>query len=226
LLYADDSCIIAPSPAGLQKLLTICCDYADENSIVYNESKTKCMCLGPRTMNNLGVHVPPLFLNNVKLTFVSSNKYLGVHITQDMQDDEDLYRHTQYLYSKGNMIIRSFKKCSDEVKHYLFKTYCKNVYSGHLWTKYRANSMTKLKVAFNNIYRSFFNIKSGTSMSMLYVQNNIDPLKVILGKAAYSFRKQALEATNKYIQIITTSVYFYQHSSFTVNWCKELFTTS
>ena len=55
---------------------------------------------------------------------------------------------------------------------------------------------------------------------------NIDPLKVIFRKAAYSFRKGILEYNNKYIQIITNSVYFYQHSSFTNNWCKELFKTT
>ena len=39
LMYADDSCIISPSPAGLQKLLDICSVYADANTIVFNELK-------------------------------------------------------------------------------------------------------------------------------------------------------------------------------------------
>ena len=39
LMYADDSCIIAPSPSALQKLLNICTSFAIESSTVYNEKK-------------------------------------------------------------------------------------------------------------------------------------------------------------------------------------------
>ena len=40
LFYADDSCIMAPSPSGLQQLLNIWQEYARENTIIFNESKT------------------------------------------------------------------------------------------------------------------------------------------------------------------------------------------
>ena len=180
------------------------------------------MCFKPKSLTNL--FVPSLFLNNVELKFVSSIKYLGVILSEDMQDDEDLCRHKRYLYSKGNMLIKNFNNCSDEVKHCLFKTFCNNIYGGQLWTSYKRRGMTKLKVAFNNVYRYLFNVKRGASMSALYVHNNVDSLNVILRKAAYSFRKRLLESTNKFIVLLTSSVYFYRFSSYTVTWARDLFT--
>ena len=38
LLYADDTCVIAPSPAGLQILLDICSSYAYSHTLIFNES--------------------------------------------------------------------------------------------------------------------------------------------------------------------------------------------
>jgi hypothetical protein len=222
LLYADDSCIIASTPAALQKLLKLCCEYADDNTIIYNENKTKCMCFKPKSLNNL--FVPSLFLNSVKLKFVSTLKYLGVMLSHDLHDDEDLGRHRRYLYAKGNMLIKNFQECSDEVKYHLFKTFCHNVYGGHLWTVYKAQSMNKLNVAFNNVYRTLFHIKRGTSMSSLYVHNNIDSFTILLRKAAFSFRNRLLTSLNNYVMLIVSSVYFYCHSSFTINWARNLFT--
>jgi len=41
LMYADDTCIIAPSPSAPQELLDISADFAVSNFINFNEKKTK-----------------------------------------------------------------------------------------------------------------------------------------------------------------------------------------
>ena len=48
IMYADDTCIIAPSPSTLHKLLGMCVNFAQSNSVKFNESKTKCMCFKPK----------------------------------------------------------------------------------------------------------------------------------------------------------------------------------
>ena len=45
LMYADDPCIVAPSPTALQEVLDICADFPVSNSIIFNEKK--CMCFKP-----------------------------------------------------------------------------------------------------------------------------------------------------------------------------------
>ena len=43
------------------------------------------------------------------------------------------------------MLIRKFKKCSDEVKLRSFRTFCYNIYGGYLWSSYNSSKdMSKL----------------------------------------------------------------------------------
>ena len=39
IMYADSTCIIASSPSAMQRLLTICADFADSNFVLFNGTK-------------------------------------------------------------------------------------------------------------------------------------------------------------------------------------------
>ena len=221
LMYADDSCIIAPTPSALQKLLKICEHYGESHTIVYNVLKTKCMAFIPKKYKQLSI--PYMFLNEIKLTMVDNIEYLGVTITSMLNDDHDMMRHKRYLYSKGNLIVRNFKLCSDQVKLKLFKTFCYNIYGGHLWTGYKTSDMQALVVSFNDVFRALFNVQRGVSMSEIYVFSGIDHLKVLLRKAMYRFRVRLLKSKNSIIDCITKSTYFCHMSSFSVLWTRELY---
>ena len=123
--YADDSVLLAPSPTALQRMLSICEDYAKSNDMVFNAKKTVCMCMKYKQSTSLSE--PKVLLNDSYLKWVSQHKYLGVYISDDMSDDYDLRRHMKSIYSKGNAIIRKFRHCSSNVKVDLFRSYCCNV---------------------------------------------------------------------------------------------------
>ena len=220
LMYADDTCIIAPSPSALQELLDICADFAVSNFIVFNEKKTKCMCFKPNLLNDL--FVPTLCLNNVRLTFVSRNKYLGVIIHDKHEDDDDIMRHVKSLYSRGNMLISRFKTCSFSIKLKLFRSFLCNAYGCHLWSKYKQYSYKRVVVAFNNIYRQLFGISRGESMSAIYVNNNIDSVGVLVRKSVYSFKTRLGASSNLLIHCIVSSLFYY-HSSSYARWSKILY---
>ena len=95
MFYADDVCVIAPSPSGLQALLNICAKFGFENYIKYNPIKSIYMVIKPR-----GFHLkcPDIYMNNNKLVFVEKTKYLGVMICNDLKDDEDMFRHLYNFY--------------------------------------------------------------------------------------------------------------------------------
>ena len=175
-MYADDSCIISSSPSGLQKLIDICCQYASDNTIIYNESKTKCVCFKPKQFRHIYVQI--VYLLKTKLKFVEFMKYLGVFLNEASDDEGDLVRHKRYLYAKGNSIISKFKQCSDDVKERLFRTFCYAVYGGHLWSRYKLSTFNRLTVAFNDIYRKLFNVQRGASMSTIYVNKNLYTFKI------------------------------------------------
>ena len=88
LMYADDTCLIAPSPSALQNLLKICSEFASVNSVVFNESKTWLMCCKPSCYSNL--YVPDIELNGEPITLIKEHKYLGILLNDKLNDELDM----------------------------------------------------------------------------------------------------------------------------------------
>jgi len=129
-MYADDTCIIAPSPSALHKLLGLCVNFAQSNFVKFDKSKTRCTCFKPKKLSSS--YVPGVMLNNEPLSFISSNKYLGIIVRDRLDDEEDIMRLVKRLYATVKMLISRFRKCSDEVNTKLFKSFFSNAYGSHL----------------------------------------------------------------------------------------------
>ena len=64
----NDTVLLAPSPKALQSLINICVSFANNHGLVYNEQKTKFMCLKPAVLKN--IYVPNVELNGKALELV------------------------------------------------------------------------------------------------------------------------------------------------------------
>ena len=85
--YTDDLVLLSPSRDGLQKMLNICDIYGNEYCMKFNATKTVCMYMS--TKNCTG-NIPALRLSGHVLKWVTSFKYLGIHVTPDLKDDCDI----------------------------------------------------------------------------------------------------------------------------------------
>jgi hypothetical protein len=105
LLYADDLCVLAPSPTALQMLLNLCSEFATSNSIVFNVIKTKCMYIVPKTLKKL--YVPDFYLNNENIHLVKEEKYLGIifdnNLINLLSDERDMKRHQRSIYTAADI---------------------------------------------------------------------------------------------------------------------------
>ena len=131
VMYADDICLMAPSPAALQKLINICYDFSLQNNLTFNSSKSFCMVFKPRLYK---LSCPTFYMNNEKLDYTDSIKYLGFTFSSDKKDDNDMLRQMRILYTKSNRLLRLFHCCSIDVKLALFRSYCTCFYCPFLWT--------------------------------------------------------------------------------------------
>ena len=203
LMYADDTCLLAPSPAALQHLLNLCSDFACNNSVVFNEGKTRLMCYRSRLQSNL--QIPDIVLNGLKISVVDEHKYLRIVLQSDQKDESDMKRQIRCIYTRGNMLISRFKNCSVNVKNCLFRTYCTNVYGGQLWFNYRKPMYQKVKVAYNDVYRKLFGIPRGESISTIFVKNNVNTFCMLRRKLMYSFKCRLSTSENQLIRTVTES---------------------
>ena len=202
VMYADDICLMAPSPAALQKLINICYDYSMQNNLSFNSSKSFCMVFKPRLYK---LSSPSLYMSTEKLEYTNSTKYLGFTFSSDKKDDNDMLRQLRILYTKSNRILRLFNCCSIDVKLALFRSYCACFYCPYLWTHYKKSTHSKLRVAFNNVYRRILKLPSWSSASTMYTVNHIDSFEVLVRKRVAGFIERLKDSNNSIIFCIDNS---------------------
>ena len=86
--------------------------------------------------------VPALYLNSCKLKYVEKFKYLGHIINEKFNDDDDIDRERHKLCIRGNILVRNFNFCSQEIKNFLFKTYVYPMYCSALWHNFHCENLT------------------------------------------------------------------------------------
>ena len=75
LMYADDLVIMAPSVAGLPKLLIICELFGASHDMIFNQKKSASVYFIYKSLK--GAHLPNVYLNGEVILQVDSVKYLG-----------------------------------------------------------------------------------------------------------------------------------------------------
>ena len=92
-----------------------------------------------------------------------------------------------------------FHYCTVDVKLLLIKSYCVSFYCGYLWSDYKASTFSKLRVAFNNVYRRVLGLPPWSSASEMYATHNIDYFEALLRKTLYCFVQRLENSSNKII---------------------------
>ena len=202
VMYADDICLMAPSPAALQKLINICYDYSMQNNLSFNSSKSFCMVFKPRLHK---LSSPSLYMSTEKLEYTNSTKYLRFTFSSDKKDDNDMLRQLRILYTKSNRILRLFNCCSIDVKLTLFRSNCACFYCPYLWTHYKKSTHSKLRVAFNNVYRRILKLPPRSSASTMYTVNHIDSFEVLVRKRVAGFIERLKDSNKSIIFCIDNS---------------------
>ncbi len=204
LYYADDLCLIAPSVHGINKLLSVCGKYAIDHDIVFNENKSVCLYYKPVNFKIMPVY--NVQLNGVRIKFEQSCKYLGHVMSDTLYDDKDISRQLRSLYSRCNMMIRTFGACSTEVKSHLFMTYCGSMYTCHLWCKFTKRQFKKICVAYNNTFRRLHGYERYCSASGMFVENRVDTFDVRMRRHIWSFSERIKLSENRLVKTIVNSV--------------------
>ena len=134
--------------------------------------------------------------------------------------DLDLKRQKRRFYANTNMLLRKFVKCSPDVKCYLFKTYCCNLYCAPFWYDSTKTAMKNLKVAYNNSLRRLLGLPSHNSASGMFVNLNIPSFGELLRKYVYNFRNRLETSDNVIIRRIYLSHITFQSGIW--DWWRDI----
>ena len=103
------------------------------------------------------------------IAYVNQFKHLGHIINDAFRDDEDIERERRTLAKRGNFLIRKFGYCSDEIKCMLFRSFCYQLYTCALWSKYKKSTLDRLRVCYNKIMRQLVGLPPWHSASKMFV---------------------------------------------------------
>ena len=82
--------------------MNICYDYGTNIDILFNETKTKCVIFKSKKDNFVDYQC--VVLGNQKISYCKEQKYLGHMYSNDLSDDDDIWRQTRSIYARGNAI--------------------------------------------------------------------------------------------------------------------------
>ena len=203
LMYADDLVLLSPSAMGLSLLLSVCSAYGIEHDITYNSAKSNVMIFCCNKMKD--IHIPNFLLNNVLLTRVTKYKYLGHCISDDLSDDDDMARQYRQIYAQGNALLRKCFMCTESVKITLFRSFCTSLYTCELWCQYRSESLRKLCVAYNNVFRFLCREPRNCSASHMFVSRGLPTCNMLIRKSIHAFMTSTKRSCNSILQNIVGS---------------------
>ena len=120
-------------------------------------------------------------------------------------DNDDISRQYKRIYAQGNALIRKFYMCTESVKCTLFKSCCTSLYTCQLWCCYRAESMRKLCVAYNNVFRFLCNEPQDCRVSYMFVSRGLPTCKMLIRKKCVVFFTCIARSGNAILQSIMNS---------------------
>ncbi|KAG7294937.1 hypothetical protein JYU34_022671 [Plutella xylostella] len=200
LSYADDMVLLSPTVGGLRELLAICERYAAEHGLAYNVRKCEYIVFGaPGKCQDSS---PYITLNGKSIKRVNKFKYLGHVIAEDLKDDADIERERRALAIRGNMLVRRFYRCSEEVKLTLFKAYCQSFYTGSLWVDHTKRSLDILRIQYNNIFRMLLGLPRFCSASGMFAEYQTDGFHAIIRKKTVSLINRVRDSHNSILKTV------------------------
>jgi hypothetical protein len=130
--YADDLTLLAPSASGLQLLVDRLSAMLSDLCLTLNTDKSVFMIFTQKNIRNENL-IPKLKLNGINLIIVNSYKYLGVIVTSNSSNGEDIKRAESSFLRQFYLIFRKFHSVDQNVLSYLFQSHCMSFYGCELW---------------------------------------------------------------------------------------------
>ena len=133
IAYADDIVLLAPSLTSLKFLIDTASTEARKLKLDFNDKKSKYMLFSNNKTKNYNTTNTDVKINGKNIENVSSFKYLGYILTNTLSNSDDIARSRNKFYSEFNFLLRHFHFADTNVKLFLFKQYCLQLYGCELW---------------------------------------------------------------------------------------------
>jgi hypothetical protein len=170
LAYADDIVLLSPTPSGMRRLLSLCDKFAEENDIIFNASKSKCLVVNSikRPLSSLpnSQTLTNFYINGHKIEFVNNYRHLGHVISDKFNDLDDISDKRLSFVCQANSVVCFFGKLSCITKLRLFSSYCSSFFGCELWDL-GDQSVVQICIEWRKAIRRIWNVSHMTHSYLL-----------------------------------------------------------
>ena len=185
LAFADNLTLLAPTLQALQKLISICEDYAKEFNVTFNGSKSQFLVFKGKGCK---VDNTSIVVNGTELSNVTSADHLGHRVSTI--DKASLEADALCKFWKSyNLFMADFGHIKSSVKCKLFKTYCCSFYGASLWPLH-SNGVYNVCVAWRKALRYIWGVPYTTHKYLVAMLTGSAPLEICFEKRFMKFYLQ------------------------------------
>ena len=127
LPYADDITLICPSLRGMNCMLKICSDFAENFSLTFNSNKSMCIKFG----ESVNVRKKNM-LNDLQIAWVNDVRHLGNYINKSLSA-KDCQQKLSTFIGSVNKLNANFRNLQHDAIARLFKSPCCSFYGSQAW---------------------------------------------------------------------------------------------
>ena len=219
LVYADDILLLAPSVGGLQLLLDYFCESILKIGLKINVAKSKYLVFEHRKGHS---NDPVVRLQNQTLDRVTSIKYLGIVLSEDMSITKDVDRMTSQFLAQFNGMYYKFNVMEGEVIFYLFRTFTSSFYGVELWyiNANRDRVFNRIAVAYHKMVKKITGYRIYDSNHRACDEANVDIFKHLQAKRSWNFFRKLTRSNNR---LLLRMKYYLINSSIIKEYISKMF---
>ena len=115
-------------------------------------------------------------------------KYLGHIIDNCMSDDADVDREIKKLFTRTNLLIRRFSRCTVTVSVCAFMT--------SLWSRYSMQHLNKFRSCYHKCLKVLFGYPKFSSVTLMLLDLKLPSFNTIIHNARLTFNARLLSVNN------------------------------
>ena len=150
LSNADDITLICPSLRGMNCMLKICSDFAENFSLTFNSNKSMCIKFGESVNDR-----EKIMLNDLQIAWVNDVRHLGNYINKSLSDKLDCQQKVSTFIGSVNKLNANFRNLQHDVIARLFKSHCCSFYGSQAW-RIDSPDYKRICISWNKSVRTFY----------------------------------------------------------------------
>ena len=194
--YADDIILLSLTVTGMQQMLDICNNYANQHQILFNASKSCSVIFASKDCKHVPTHSICVFrLNGQQIPIQDNAKHLGHTIIGKLSGDIDIECIIKSFNRSVKILLAEFGAVPSTILCRLFQSYCTSLY-GIVLCKYSSCEFARLCVAWRKAVRRILRIPRYSHNKFIPLLSGMPPIECMLKSRIFRFFTSLIKNEN------------------------------